>query len=410
MRYSFDEADAQTTKKRQYYAMLGTRGIWQKGWKAVTVHGPTSGLGNFDADEWELYHVDEDRSEARNLAEQHPDKLKELIDLWFEEAGKYQVLPLDDRQTVRDPQRARAAGRAAADTYVYYPDSAEVPEAVAVNLRGRSFRILASIEITDPDAAGSSSPPAPASAATRSVPQGPQGLVRLQLPRRRRSRPSSPTDRWRPGPLRARASSSPSRAQGEHRETLRTRPSCGSTTRSVAERSNEDSGRHVHALRRRPVRGARLRRPGHGQVPEAVAPSRAGRSSTSKSVSATTSTSISRSTPRDARAGVSCGAMSRDEGLAAAAPQGDMCWIPGGTFAMGSEDFYPEERPVHRVAVDGFWMDEHPVTEAEFRRFVQATGYVTVRRAAARPGRLPRRRPRAPRARLARLPQHAPAP
>jgi formylglycine-generating enzyme len=52
--------------------------------------------------------------------------------------------------------------------------------------------------------------------------------------------------------------------------------------------------------------------------------------------------------------------------------------IPGGTFRMGSADFYPEERPVHRVSVDGFWMDEHPVTVEEFRRFAKATGYVTV--------------------------------
>src|SRR3954469_9806000 len=54
-----------------------------------------------------------------------------------------------------------------------------------------------------------------------------------------------------------------------------------------------------------------------------------------------------------------------------------MRWIPSGEFLMGSEDFYPEERPVHRVAVDGFWMDERPVTAAEFRRFVRETGYVT---------------------------------
>ena len=54
-----------------------------------------------------------------------------------------------------------------------------------------------------------------------------------------------------------------------------------------------------------------------------------------------------------------------------------MRWIPAGEFRMGSEDFYPEERPVHRVAVDGFWMDERPVTAAEFRRFVRETGYVT---------------------------------
>jgi formylglycine-generating enzyme required for sulfatase activity len=55
-----------------------------------------------------------------------------------------------------------------------------------------------------------------------------------------------------------------------------------------------------------------------------------------------------------------------------------MRWVPGGTFRMGSEDFYPEERPARTVAVDGFWMDEHPVTVAEFRRFVKATGHVTV--------------------------------
>jgi formylglycine-generating enzyme required for sulfatase activity len=56
----------------------------------------------------------------------------------------------------------------------------------------------------------------------------------------------------------------------------------------------------------------------------------------------------------------------------------NMVWVPGGVFAMGSDDFYPEERPVHTVEVDGFWMDRHPVTVAEFRRFVKATGHVTV--------------------------------
>ncbi len=55
-----------------------------------------------------------------------------------------------------------------------------------------------------------------------------------------------------------------------------------------------------------------------------------------------------------------------------------MVRIPAGTFLMGSEDFYPEERPVHLATVEGFWMDEHPVTNAEFRRFVRATGYQTV--------------------------------
>ncbi len=62
----------------------------------------------------------------------------------------------------------------------------------------------------------------------------------------------------------------------------------------------------------------------------------------------------------------------------APARRAEMAWIPGGTFAMGSADFYSEERPVRRVAVDGFWMDTCPVTVAQFRRFVTATGYVTV--------------------------------
>jgi formylglycine-generating enzyme required for sulfatase activity len=59
-------------------------------------------------------------------------------------------------------------------------------------------------------------------------------------------------------------------------------------------------------------------------------------------------------------------------------PYPDMVWIPGGAFLMGSEQFYPEEHPVHPVSVDGFWMDRFEVTIADFRRFVQATGYVTV--------------------------------
>jgi formylglycine-generating enzyme required for sulfatase activity len=69
-------------------------------------------------------------------------------------------------------------------------------------------------------------------------------------------------------------------------------------------------------------------------------------------------------------------------------PEG-MVWVPGGTFLMGSDAFYPEERPAHRVTVDGFWMDEHPVTNAEFARFIYATGYVTLAEGTPDPGDYP---------------------
>src|SRR5687767_450607 len=60
------------------------------------------------------------------------------------------------------------------------------------------------------------------------------------------------------------------------------------------------------------------------------------------------------------------------------APHPGMVWVPGGTFLMGSDDHYPEEAPAHRVSVDGFWMDQHTVTNQEFARFVKATRHVTV--------------------------------
>src|SRR4029453_2247923 len=72
-----------------------------------------------------------------------------------------------------------------------------------------------------------------------------------------------------------------------------------------------------------------------------------------------------------------------------ARPTKNMVWVAGGDFAMGSEDFYPEERPVHTVGVDGFWMDELPVTVTEFRRFVKATGHVTVAETAPDPVEFP---------------------
>jgi len=155
MRYTFDaKPDAPTKKQRQYYAMLGTRGIWENGWKAVALHAPLTSKGNFDKDEWELYHVDADLSESKNLAKEHPDKLQALIKAWFEEADKNFVLPLDDRSAVELLGIERPAEEAPRERYVYYPGTSPVPEGVAVNCRGRSFKILADVEIKDANCSG----------------------------------------------------------------------------------------------------------------------------------------------------------------------------------------------------------------------------------------------------------------
>jgi arylsulfatase len=155
MRYTFDAPpDGPTQKKRQYYAMLGSRGIWEDGWLAAAVHAPISGKGHFDKDQWQLYHVDVDRAESKDLAKENPAKLQALIKAWSEEAERNMVLPLDDRTPVEVLGTPRPSDEPARERYIYYPETAPVPEGVAVNIRGRSYKILANIDITDPGASG----------------------------------------------------------------------------------------------------------------------------------------------------------------------------------------------------------------------------------------------------------------
>jgi arylsulfatase A-like enzyme len=147
MRSSFDDAKAPSTRETQYYSMLGSRGIWHQGWKAVTTHPTIAGWGNYEKDTWELYHTAEDRSESQNLAAQNPDKLQELIGLWFFEAGKYQGFPLEDRSALEIILTPRPQMIKPRERYIYYPDTAEVPESQAVNIRNRSYAIRAEVEI-----------------------------------------------------------------------------------------------------------------------------------------------------------------------------------------------------------------------------------------------------------------------
>jgi arylsulfatase len=148
MRYSFDDANAATKKETQYYEMLSTRGIWHKGWKAATEHGPMIDKGKFDQDRWQLFNVEEDRAEAHDLADKHPEKVKELAALWLSEAKKYNVLPLNDYGVVGIHALEFKAEKPASGRYVYYPGTTEIPEASAARTLGNSFKILAEVELT----------------------------------------------------------------------------------------------------------------------------------------------------------------------------------------------------------------------------------------------------------------------
>lgn len=141
------DPDAPAPRTTQYYEMLGCRAIYHDGWKAVVYHPIQAEEPGLDTDAWELYDVTADPSECDDLADTEPERLKVMVDLWWAEAEKYQVLPLDNRpfsEFVLD--RPRPPER---DRYVYYPDAAMVPEPVAVNLKNRSYLITAEIDVAE---------------------------------------------------------------------------------------------------------------------------------------------------------------------------------------------------------------------------------------------------------------------
>jgi arylsulfatase len=154
-RSTFGGDDVPTPKESAFFSMLGSRAVWHKGWKAVSVHPTIAGWGRFDEDRWELYDSDNDPTESHDLAAEHPVKLQELINQWFYLAGMYNGLPLLDKTPVEvlaDPSRPQVAPPR--DRYVYYPDAAEVPEAASVNIRNRSYSIAVEVDVGDADAAG----------------------------------------------------------------------------------------------------------------------------------------------------------------------------------------------------------------------------------------------------------------
>jgi arylsulfatase len=154
MRYSFGDPSAPSARKTQFFSMLGSRSIWHEGWKAVTTHPTISGWGQFNDDTWELYHTDTDRSELHDLAAEQPEKLREMVSLWFAEAGANGAFPLDDLTALEHFLIPRPQLASPRDRYVYYPDTADVPEVQAVNIRNRSYSIGALVDIPAAGAEG----------------------------------------------------------------------------------------------------------------------------------------------------------------------------------------------------------------------------------------------------------------
>ncbi len=178
--YTFQSAEEPTRKHIQYFEMFGHRAIWAEGWKAVALHwsrrmlqfvpdptgldptglDPTgldpTGLdptgrdligplhdGDFDADRWELYHLDQDFSESRDLAADQPEKLSKMVELWWSEAGRNRVLPLSEQLVRHDRPEAIFERR---PEYTYY-GPIQLPEPASPDLHGRPHTITAVLDV-----------------------------------------------------------------------------------------------------------------------------------------------------------------------------------------------------------------------------------------------------------------------
>jgi len=160
MVYSFDDGKAAERHETQYFEMLCNRGIYHKGWTAVTRHGnlPWVVVGAqppLSEDVWELYDTTKDWSQAHNLAKELPDKLAELQRLFELEAGKYNVFPLDDRKAERaNPDLAGRPAVVHGTTQLLFPGMRRVQENTVINTKNKSHSVTAEIEVPESGAKG----------------------------------------------------------------------------------------------------------------------------------------------------------------------------------------------------------------------------------------------------------------
>jgi arylsulfatase A-like enzyme len=160
MLYSFNDAKAEERHETQYFEMFGNRGIYHKGWTAVTKHKtPWILVGEktvpFDDDNWELYDTTKDWSQANNLAKQMPEKLRALQRLWLIEATRYNVLPLDDQVAERmNPDTAGRPVLIRGDSQILFGSMGRLSENSVVSVKNKSHSVTAEITVPKGGAEG----------------------------------------------------------------------------------------------------------------------------------------------------------------------------------------------------------------------------------------------------------------
>jgi len=158
MAYTFDNKGAPGRRVTQYFEMFGNRALYHDGWVAGCQHGRlpwvTAGSASFDDDKWELYNIEEDFSQANDLASKEPRKLRDLQDRFMAEAAKYEVLPLDDRFAERADPSLKPSHLRGKTSFVYPSGTVRVPERSSPYTKNLHHTIAAEVEIPEHGAEG----------------------------------------------------------------------------------------------------------------------------------------------------------------------------------------------------------------------------------------------------------------
>jgi arylsulfatase A-like enzyme len=160
MLYSFEDAEAPSNHRTQYFEILANRAIYNEGWVAACFHGRPPWVRSErlevggPQEKWELYNIENDFSQGNDLAEEYPEKLAELQELFDEQAWKYDVYPLSGETTSRSLPFHRPSLIAGQKQFTYYPENVHMPELAIVNMKNRSFEMTAELEIPEDGAEG----------------------------------------------------------------------------------------------------------------------------------------------------------------------------------------------------------------------------------------------------------------